>query len=861
MIRHLISVLLLSSVALAACTETSGKCEVGSGKTYSTIQACSNAMASGQTCLVYAGTYNEDVTVTAGSGNSYKTIEINGNDLVYVYSFSLNSYNKLIGGTTVNPCNDWDVVNCPSPTGLHIQHPASPSTNRCVTLATSSTNISITNTNMYACDSATRSMIGTTLLATSLSYITVRGNTLSYGCSTTTNINICKAVYIRGNRWLVEDNDISHMATVFNLDSGPADYNVIRNNRVHHSYSRDPGDATHPNGYYPIWGISVECFPGYSTTPDPTVSISGTNVTWISGATFGNLYPNVWVTFEGSSTKYYVYSVDYSTSHALVLKTAPGDSAGIVMHAGYGNCHSDFAGLQAPGTYGGAHFNLFEGNLITDFPGNDSKVILAQGSSSNDAIFRYNVIARFGSSGAMANNTGEGYTYFKTYHNTWIDLDHYPPVQKSFPIGNIYSNASIGSSNFNDLFYYPVSFITLGVSARPIACGGGTCSGTGALTGGTNLAFFLGASSPSCTQLKSPDNSTTFVSVWGNTCADPKFIDYANDNFFLDPASPAHLASGPLTTVNGTVTNDNLVMVFDSHFFWAGYGVTDGDYVGFGDAPLTFGCVQVVGNDVSTGILTLATKVTISNGAKVWPCRDTKGRWLLTSTTTQKSNIGGLPDSVSPSSIPFADQQTGTTSAAVTVTLSNWSTSTLAYTSAALSGTGAAQFSIATNNCSNPIPAASSCQMTITFHPAGAATYNASLDITDGASDSIQHVALSGTGIAAPTAPVINTFSSDLAYVKPGGHFTFTVATVGADIGCSAFAQTSGGNAQVIGPITCNGTFTWNPYDTYPLINFNEYFTVWMNALGSGGSTDSRTTGKYAIVYEQKWVSAGRKPF
>src|SRR5580700_5935740 len=69
-----------------------------SGGNYATSQACATAMSSGDTCTVYAGTYNENVTVPAGTAGNYKTITVNGSDVVNVTGgFTLNSYNKVSG--------------------------------------------------------------------------------------------------------------------------------------------------------------------------------------------------------------------------------------------------------------------------------------------------------------------------------------------------------------------------------------------------------------------------------------------------------------------------------------------------------------------------------------------------------------------------------------------------------------------------------------------------------------------------------------------------------------------------------------------------------------------------------------------
>src|ERR1700723_1427282 len=72
----------------------------GGGGNYTTIQSCAAAMSAGDTCTVYAGTYNENVTVPAGTAGNYKTITVNGSDVVSVLGFTLNSHTKLIGNCT-----------------------------------------------------------------------------------------------------------------------------------------------------------------------------------------------------------------------------------------------------------------------------------------------------------------------------------------------------------------------------------------------------------------------------------------------------------------------------------------------------------------------------------------------------------------------------------------------------------------------------------------------------------------------------------------------------------------------------------------------------------------------------------------
>lgn len=70
---------------------------VGSGKTYSTIQACVNAMSAGDTCLVYAGTYNQTVSVGTGSAGNYKTILAQEAATVTGFSIGTAAYSAMKG--------------------------------------------------------------------------------------------------------------------------------------------------------------------------------------------------------------------------------------------------------------------------------------------------------------------------------------------------------------------------------------------------------------------------------------------------------------------------------------------------------------------------------------------------------------------------------------------------------------------------------------------------------------------------------------------------------------------------------------------------------------------------------------------
>src|SRR5260370_3048662 len=62
--------------------------KAGGGGNFTTIQACATAMAAGDTCTVYAGTYNEIVTVPAGTMGNYKTPTPERTGLVEMLAFT-----------------------------------------------------------------------------------------------------------------------------------------------------------------------------------------------------------------------------------------------------------------------------------------------------------------------------------------------------------------------------------------------------------------------------------------------------------------------------------------------------------------------------------------------------------------------------------------------------------------------------------------------------------------------------------------------------------------------------------------------------------------------------------------------------
>jgi hypothetical protein len=130
------------------------------------------------------------------------------------------------------------------------------------------------------------------------------------------------------------------------------------------------------------------------------------------------------------------------------------------------------------------------------------------------------------------------------------------------------------------------------------------------------------------------------------------------------------------------------------------------------------------------------------------------------------------------------------------VQLSNTGGSALNISSISLSGTGAAAFA-QSNNCSSTVAAGGSCNISVTFSPANAANYSATVSVTDDAAGSPQTVSLSGTGVgftitapaAAQTILPAHTAAYTITVTSQNGTFSNPVALGASGLPAGAAAS------------------------------------------------------------------------
>jgi hypothetical protein len=162
-------------------------------------------------------------------------------------------------------------------------------------------------------------------------------------------------------------------------------------------------------------------------------------------------------------------------------------------------------------------------------------------------------------------------------------------------------------------------------------------------------------------------------------------------------------------------------------------------------------------------------------------------------TVALTGNVGtsaGPSVSLSPASLSFRTQGTGTTSAAQQVTVTNGGNAALTISSVHTTS----QFA-STNTCNTPVVPASSCAIQVTFTPSASGSQTGTLTIVDNATGSPQTVALSGTG-GSSSGPNIG------LGIPSGGSASATV-TAGAT---ATYALTIGGQGMSgTASLTCAG--------------------------------------------------------
>jgi phosphoesterase family protein/centrosomal CEP192-like protein len=186
--------------------------------------------------------------------------------------------------------------------------------------------------------------------------------------------------------------------------------------------------------------------------------------------------------------------------------------------------------------------------------------------------------------------------------------------------------------------------------------------------------------------------------------------------------------------------------------------------------------------------------------------RSTGNGWDIGAYEFVGTTSSGPAVSLSPTSLTFASQTVGTTSAAQPVTLKNTGNASLSISSIAITGTNIGDFAANFTTTATPCPispstlaAGASCIINVTFKPTATGTRSASLTVTDNASGSPQKTSLTGTGVSSTTATVT---------ISPNP-LVFPTTKVGSTsaVETATLTNNTGGALTITAPFTITGDF------------------------------------------------------
>jgi hypothetical protein len=159
------------------------------------------------------------------------------------------------------------------------------------------------------------------------------------------------------------------------------------------------------------------------------------------------------------------------------------------------------------------------------------------------------------------------------------------------------------------------------------------------------------------------------------------------------------------------------------------------------------------------------------------------------------AGAGSPAIALSATTLTFASQTLGTTSAAQTVTVSNTGTAALTLAGLTVGGTASAEFTRGgTCQIGTNVAAGGSCTLQVSFTPTVAGTRNATVAITHNATGGTSAVSLAGTGALAPA----------VASVTPTA-LSFTQTINSTSLAQAVTVRNSGGQPLTLGAIGISG--------------------------------------------------------
>jgi hypothetical protein len=205
---------------------------------------------------------------------------------------------------------------------------------------------------------------------------------------------------------------------------------------------------------------------------------------------------------------------------------------------------------------------------------------------------------------------------------------------------------------------------------------------------------------------------------------------------------------------------------------------------------------------------------------------------------------------VSTSAINFGNQAYGTSSASNAITVTNTGTSTVAFSSIAITGGGASSFPWS-NNCPANLSGGAGCTIYVSFAPASSGNFSAAINLTSNAYGSPQSISLSGTGVVPLALSGTSLFFGTVltGNTKAANPITLTnqssvpVTGITFNVTGAAFSQVNTCGTALAAGAQCKVTVTFAPTTTGTI-------------QGSVSITDSAANSPQAITLQGTAVQA-----
>jgi hypothetical protein len=242
------------------------------------------------------------------------------------------------------------------------------------------------------------------------------------------------------------------------------------------------------------------------------------------------------------------------------------------------------------------------------------------------------------------------------------------------------------------------------------------------------------------------------------------------------------------------------------------------------------------------------------------------------SPTTQSASLSGTGTApaanLSPTSLTFSGQASGTSSGPQSVTLSNPGSATLAISSITVSG----DFS-ETNTCGTSLAASASCTISVTFTPTATGSRTGSVTVTDNANPATQSASLSGTGTAsaANLSPTSLTFSGQVLGTSSSpqsvtlsnpGSATLTISSIAAS---GDFSQTNTCGTSLAANSSCTISVTFAPTATGSrsgsvTVTDNANPTTQSASLSGTGTASAASLSPTSLTFSSQALSTSSSP-